>query len=114
MKNLALFICGIILGGTLMFVGGLNKFQTSKNEETSVTMIRFLVNLEKGQAVEWKNLSVGNYRFVSRVDQNTVLVMQLMPLGDNPMFRDIPEPFIRVAVEKNDIIRKIWPMSKEW
>ncbi|KKT90819.1 MAG: hypothetical protein UW92_C0025G0001, partial [Candidatus Jorgensenbacteria bacterium GW2011_GWA2_45_13] len=31
MKNLALFICGIILGGTLMFVGGLNKFQTSKN-----------------------------------------------------------------------------------
>ena len=61
-----------------------------------VAMLRFLVNLEKGQAKPFDDLELGTYRIGARVDGYTMVLIQSVTKGNIPILvRNVPSHAIR-------------------
>ena len=111
------FLAGLVLGALIVFVCfSLFTEQTDNFQESN---IRFLVNLEKGHAVDYKNLSDGVYKVGDNIDKYTTVLTQIIPLGDIPVLvRDIPLATLDVARDKdvgNGYLYKCPPtIEKDW
>jgi len=116
MKFFPGFITGLIIGIVVTYFICFLFFipeESSSSAETS--MIRFLVNLEKGQAISYENLPDGRYRIDGTVDGWTILVTQIIPLGNIPMIViNTPQNILALAQKEGGYIEKYPVDKKEW
>ncbi|MBI2278609.1 MAG: hypothetical protein HYU81_00935 [Candidatus Brennerbacteria bacterium] len=97
------FVVGVLVGVFLIQKDPSAQVGTQED----VAMLRFLVNMEKGQAKPFDDLELGTYRIGALVDDYTMVLIQPVPKGHIPILvRNVPLHAIR-----NGFVYKYYPFE---